>query len=256
MAPGGPDWSRLANRSRSRGPRRGRTAPGPPGWLERASSAMLPPLRAGNGAFLYEGGFLLVALATAAVVVVDRTPSTADPLSRPCRGGPLRYTRPESHTGCTSTTGRSFCLSIRSGRDCTVTALLALRFGVTFVAAGLSSRFVEQPVRRGTLLAGHSSSGPSGHGDGVMVSAALPSLTLVLIVAVWRSPSHRVRGRTGIALSFRPARACAPRRGSAAHPERALLVGDSWRDLGSGLRSRRRGLGGHRRRPGRRGMRP
>ncbi len=71
----------------------------------------------GNAAFLYEGGFLVVALATAAVVVVAvRLPQ--DPLSTALSWGPLRY-RAESRTGCTSTTGRFFSSSIRPGRDCT-----------------------------------------------------------------------------------------------------------------------------------------
>ncbi len=190
----------------------------------------------GNGAFLYEGGFLLVALATAAVVVVAvRLPR--DPLSTALSWGPLRYTGRISY-GLYLYHWPLFLLLDQTRTGLHGSALLALRFGVTFVAADLSARFVELPIRRGTLLAGHSSSDPIRPWRRVMVSVALPSLTLVLIVAVLAvTITPGTRASASLSASRQAARRYAPPGGvDAAHPERALLIGDSMAlTLGNGL---------------------
>jgi peptidoglycan/LPS O-acetylase OafA/YrhL len=187
----------------------------------------------GNGPFLYEGGFLLVAVATAVVVAVAvRLPG--DPLSRALSWRPLRYTGRISY-GLYLYHWPLFLVLNQARTGLNGPALLALRFGATFVAAGLSARFIEVPIRTGRLF-GVRSGRRSLRPAPVPVRMALAGVALAATMAVLA-----VTTTPGPAAS---ASLALPATGSytalagvdAAHPERTLLIGDSLAlTLGKGL---------------------
>jgi hypothetical protein len=178
---------------------------------------------------------LLVGLATATVVaLVVRRPG--DPLSRALSWGPLRYTGRISY-GLYLYHWPLFLLLNQTRTGVHGPALLALRFAVTFAVADLSARFIELPVRTRSLWAGH----PSvllRRWRRLLVPVALPGLAAALIatvLVVTTTPGTTASASlpaTGPAASgFAP-----PAGVDAAHPERALLIGDSMAlTLGKGL---------------------
>jgi peptidoglycan/LPS O-acetylase OafA/YrhL len=205
------------------------------GWAGAAILAVCLHSVQGTGAFLYEGGFLLVALATAMVVVVAvRVPR--DALSVALSWAPLRYTGRISY-GLYLYHWPLFLLLNQSRTGLHGSALLGLRFGATFAVAELSARFIELPIRTGSFFAGH----PARlfrRWRRLLVPVAVPCLVVLLIVtvlAVTTTPgttasaslrlSAPATGRAAVPLGVDPTR-----------PERALLIGDSMAlTLGKGL---------------------
>ncbi|HSZ36849.1 MAG TPA: acyltransferase, partial [Acidimicrobiales bacterium] len=112
------------------------------------AAALLWALHAvrGDGALLYEGGFLLVALSTAAVIAstVELPRAT---LTRALCFRPLRYTGRISY-GLYLYHWPLFLVLDGTRTGLSGAPLLAVRFAATFGVAALSYRFVELPVRR------------------------------------------------------------------------------------------------------------
>jgi peptidoglycan/LPS O-acetylase OafA/YrhL len=179
----------------------------------------------GSGAFLYEGGFLAVAAGTAAVVaLVVEQPGNV--VSRLLSWRPLRYVGRISYGLYLYHWPIFLVIDGRSGLG--PLALLAARFGATFIVAALSFRFVERPIR---------SWRPSGRGLprwaplGAVGAAAL-GLVALLLVATAAPPASSTLSPGGRP----PTRFHGPFGLDSAHPERALLVGDSMAlTLGWGL---------------------
>ncbi len=190
----------------------------------------------GQTASLYEGGFLAVAVATAVVItLIIRRP--ADPLSRALSWRPLRYAGLISY-GLYLYHWPIFLTLDSSRTGLSGYRLLALRFAVTFVAAGLSYRYVEQPVRALTAL-------PRVRRHRMALRAGGGAALLGLIVSVLLVTAPYGSTATGSVLASPPAPGLVAAGGaSRAHPERALLVGDSLAvTLGEGLQVNSRSWG-------------
>jgi peptidoglycan/LPS O-acetylase OafA/YrhL len=205
------------------------------GWAGGGVLAVCLHSVQGNGAFLYEGGFLLVGLATATVVaLVVRRPD--DHLSLALSRGPLRYTGRISY-GLYLYHWPLFLLLNQTRTGLHGPALLALRFAATFAAADLSARFIELPVRTRSLWAGH----PSllvRRGKRVLVPLALPGVAVALIVTVLVvTTTPGTPASAALPVAGPAARGFTPPAGvDVAHRERALLIGDSMAlTLGKGL---------------------
>src|SRR5262249_39952869 len=114
-------------------------------------------------------------------------------------------------------------------------ALLGLRFGATFVAARLSARFIEVPIRRGRVFWGRPRRGARRP-----ARAPVPLLRGGGPLAAWAAvrPPPPPPGPPPSAPLAPPAAASSPAPAGvdAAHPARALLIGDSMAlTLGKGL---------------------
>jgi peptidoglycan/LPS O-acetylase OafA/YrhL len=192
----------------------------------------------GNRPFLYEGGFLLVGLATAAVIaVVVRLP--LDPLSRALSWRPLRYTGRISY-GLYLYHWPLFLVLNQARTGLHGTALLGLRFGATFAAAGLSARYIEVPIRTGHLpgdRAGRAGRQTQAHRwRPARLPLALAGVALVSVVAALAVTTAPGPSASASLASPPPGSYRGPGGASAAHPGRALLVGDSMAlTLGKGL---------------------
>jgi peptidoglycan/LPS O-acetylase OafA/YrhL len=181
----------------------------------------------GDGAFLYEGGFLLVALSTAAVIaVVVEQPRAL--LTRAMCWRPLRYTGRISY-GLYLYHWPLFLVLDGARTSLSGVALLAVRVGATFVVAAASFRFVEQPIRTWRST-GHVRRGFAWAG-----SAAAVGVLVVVMLATTVTPV--TPAEASLPLGSRPpARFVGPGGVDAAHPEHALLLGDSMAlTLGVGL---------------------
>lgn len=101
------------------------------------------------GSFLYQGGFLLVALTTAVLIAATVHPHAH--LNRLLGIAPLRWMGTRSYS--IYLWHWPVFMITRPELDVALDGLplLALRFGVTIALAELSYRLVEQPVRRGAL---------------------------------------------------------------------------------------------------------
>jgi hypothetical protein len=199
----------------------------------------------GDGPFLYLGGFAVVAGATAAVVAAVVI-GPQDALARALSWRPLRYTGRISY-GLYLYHWPLFLLLTESRTGLGGPALLGLRFGVTFLVAALSYRFVEQPIRVG-LVRHPAGAGPVGNETHarpavrarprltapVTVACALAVLVAALLVA---TETPTLSAAAALAQSARPANTfVAPVGVSSAHPETAVLLGDSMAlTLGEGL---------------------
>jgi peptidoglycan/LPS O-acetylase OafA/YrhL len=188
----------------------------------------------GNGALLYEGGFLLVALCTAAVIASTvELPRAA--LTRALCFRPLRYTGRISY-GLYLYHWPLFLVLDGTRTGLTGAALLGVRVGATFGVAALSYRFVELPVRawgrsgvrRRALLAW------------ATLSAALLGLVVAVLLAATVTPGEAV-----LPIGSRPpTHFVGPGGVDAVHPEHALLLGDSIAlTLGIGLGQHARAWG-------------
>jgi peptidoglycan/LPS O-acetylase OafA/YrhL len=186
----------------------------------------------GTGPFLYEGGFLVVGLATAAVIaVVVWLPR--HPLSLGLSGRPLRYTGRISY-GLYLYHWPLFLFLNRARTGLGGPALLGLRFGVVFAAAGLSARFLEVPIRRGRFPAGVWPRLPPSFTwrspRRLLVSGALPGLAVLLVAALAVTTTSGSPASASLPASLRPGPGSAfvlPAGVTASHPERALIIGDS-----------------------------
>ena len=110
-------------------------------WMVRSSEF---------SAFLYQGGFLLVALATAAVIVAVVLPGGW--LGRVLGVGPLRWIGLRSY-GIYPWHWPVFMLMRPQDVGLDGAELLGLRLVVALALAGVSYRVVERPIRRGALAA-------------------------------------------------------------------------------------------------------
>jgi peptidoglycan/LPS O-acetylase OafA/YrhL len=196
-----------------------------------ASLAWLLHAVQGNGPFLYEGGFLLVAISAAAVValVVHRP---GHPLSRILAWTPLRYIGRISY-GLYLYHWPLFLVLDEQRTGLRGAYLVEVRFCATFAAAALSFHLLESPIRTGRVrllpvalrdrtgrLASLLSVRAAAVGAGAGVLTALVTVSVPSVPA-----SAMANGGSGPALA-----------GRAANPERALLIGDSMAlTLGEGL---------------------
>jgi peptidoglycan/LPS O-acetylase OafA/YrhL len=189
----------------------------------------------GTGPFLYEGGFLLVALSTAAVVAVTVV-RPRDPLSRVLSWRPLRYTGRISY-GLYLYHWPVFLLLTYPRTGLSHVPLLVVRFAVTFAVAELSYRFIETPIRTGQplVLRWRPSRRPSPALVG-LAAAGVPIVLIMALLAVTVTPSSTASA--SLPPSHQPPAAYRSSTGSdAANPERAVLIGDSMAvTLSRGLR--------------------
>jgi peptidoglycan/LPS O-acetylase OafA/YrhL len=188
----------------------------------------------GGGALLYEGGFLLVALCTAAVIASTvELPRAA--LTRALCLRPLRYTGRISY-GLYLYHWPLFLVLDGTRTGLTGAPLLAVRVAATFGVAALSFRFVEQPVRTW----GRSGARRRAPLVWAGLSAAVVGLTVAALLAATVTPGEAV-----LPIGSRPpAHFVGPGGVDAAHPEHALLLGDSLAlTLGIGLGERSRNWG-------------
>lgn len=174
----------------------------------------------GQGAMLYEGGFLLVALAAGAVITVVtswRHSLVAAVLSwRPLTyigtisyglylyHWPIFLTLTEAHAGLSGP------------------SLFALRISVTFAVAILSYHLVERPIREGHLAR-------TWRGLAVGIGAAVATTGVVVAVTlpIASDASPAVLARDSARLSASQHQALAASRAFTTHPVRFMMFGDS-----------------------------
>ncbi len=188
----------------------------------------------GDGALLYEGGFLVVALGTAAVIASTvELPRAA--LTRTLCFRPLRYTGRISY-GLYLYHWPLFLVLDGARTGLTGAALLGVRVGATFGVAALSYRFVEMPVRSW----GRSGSRRRARLAWAGLSASFIGLVVAALLVATVTPGEAV-----LPIGSRPpAHFVGPGGVDAAHPEHALLLGDSLAlTLGIGLSNQSREWG-------------
>jgi peptidoglycan/LPS O-acetylase OafA/YrhL len=174
----------------------------------------------GQGAFLYQGGFLVVALAAGAVVTAVtswRTSLLAAVLSlRPLTyigrisyglylyHWPLFLALDHDHTGLSGS------------------ALLTVRLAATFVAAALSFHYIEDPIRRGQFAQTWRGL-VFALGGAVATAAVVVAATAPVVLA--SDPAPLVAGSSGVSASQRQALSSA--HAFTSHPVRFMVFGDS-----------------------------
>ncbi len=174
----------------------------------------------GQGRELYRGGFLVFALAVAALVAsVVALPST--PLARGLSVPPLRYVGRISY-GLYLYHWPIF-LTLTAGRThLSGAALCLVRFAVTFAVAGLSFHLVEEPVRTGRFRLPHPS---------VATPALVAAVALILIVVTGTISGTGAGNQVAVAeraAAASSARAALqPPADVPDRPVRVLLAGDS-----------------------------
>jgi peptidoglycan/LPS O-acetylase OafA/YrhL len=102
-----------------------------------------------HSTWLYRGGFVVVAVSTAAVLL-SCTDAQRGPLARMLSLPPLRYIGAISY-GLYLYHWPLFLYLNHARTGLSGAALLGLRFGVTFAVAIVSYHLIEQPIRRGAL---------------------------------------------------------------------------------------------------------
>jgi peptidoglycan/LPS O-acetylase OafA/YrhL len=180
----------------------------------------------GTGPFLYEGGFLLVGLSTAAVVAVT-VGRPRDLLTRALSWSPLRYTGRISY-GLYLYHWPIFLVLTVPRTGLSPFPLLLLRFAVTFAAADLSYRLIEKPIRAGQpLVIRWRPAVRRSPGLVRLAAAGVPVLLVLAVIAATVTPSSTASA--SLPPSHRPPPPVyrGPAGADAAHPERALLIGDS-----------------------------
>jgi peptidoglycan/LPS O-acetylase OafA/YrhL len=171
----------------------------------------------GQSAFLYRGGFLLVALAAGAVIVSCVTcPNSLLPRLLSVRAlvftgrisyglylyhWPLYLAISHAHTGLIGP------------------SLLAVRLAATFTVASLSFRYLEEPIRRGQFFRGRK--GLVGSGIAAVATTTI-LFAATVAPAVAAAPSY-----SGDALSATERSQLASRSAFTSNPLRFLMVGDS-----------------------------
>jgi hypothetical protein len=179
---------------------------------------------------LYHGGFLVVALSTALVLVsVICLPSGV--LARLLALAPLRYVGQISY-GLYLWHFPLFLWLDHARTGLTGTSLLAVRFVVTMVTATLSFVLVERPIRRGTVARGW---------RGLAVGPA--AVLVVGGVMVLATPAVSLAAGTSLAVKAIPSVATTPpSKADVLHPLRPpppvtmLVVGDSMAEtFGDGI---------------------
>ncbi|MGH7698867.1 MAG: SGNH hydrolase domain-containing protein, partial [Candidatus Dormibacteria bacterium] len=170
----------------------------------------------GTNPFLYNGGFLLVAAATGAVITqVVSWPGSW--LARFCSLRPLTFIGRISY-GLYLYHWLLFLIIDNAHTGLSGLELLAARFGATFVVAVASYYLLEQPIRTRRLL-------PDWHalaGSGVAVA-----LTVAAVVVSTIAPAEGSVAVPGRTLSAAEHRALAANAAFTTNPIRFLLLGDS-----------------------------
>jgi len=218
-------------------------AAGRPGWRANGQEALATPrarrVRAGRGAtgagglvvfwttvggqdpLLYQGGFLLVALAAGAVIVaVTSLPTGA--LARALSLAPLRFVGRISY-GLYLYHWPLFLALDHAHTGLAGVPLLALRLGVTFVVAVVSWRVVEEPIRRRRFL----TSWRAGAAGAVSLGVTVTTLVAATLPAGAVVRAAKDSGRGAPAFSVAERRALGARRAFTSDPERFVLLGDS-----------------------------
>lgn len=186
----------------------------------------------GTGPFLYLGGFLVVSVATAAVIAA----SVGAPhglISRALSWRPARYVGRISY-GLYLYHWPLFLFLTQARTGAGGYALLALRFAATFAVAALSYHLLEAPIRRGVLPWSRPRGLPSALWKVLAPACAVGLIvTAVLVATAPRTPS--AHAMDAIAPPPPPSYV-APGGATPADPVRALLIGDSLAvTLGEGL---------------------
>jgi peptidoglycan/LPS O-acetylase OafA/YrhL len=169
----------------------------------------------GQGSFLYDGGFLVVALATAAVVAVAACRPDG-PGARALAVPPLRYIGRISY-GLYVYHWPLFLILDHAHTGLVGVPLLAVRLVVTLVVAALSFHLVEEPIRSGRFIVGH-------QGRVVAPLAAGAAAAMLLATTVPAAASVPASASARQLLGPAPAAAAPP---AGTPPVRMLLVGDS-----------------------------
>jgi peptidoglycan/LPS O-acetylase OafA/YrhL len=171
------------------------------GWLGVAGTTALWAFVSFNTTLAFRGGFMLAAIASAAVLLsVTCVPDSL--LARVLSVRPLRYLGRISY-GMYLWHFPLFLYLDRARTHLNPYPLLALRMAVTIVVATLSFYLVERPIRRGTFLRGWRTWVATPAAVGVTVIAllastsALPATALVVTPKVFKPPAVRDTGIYG-----------------------------------------------------------
>ncbi|HUN78829.1 MAG TPA: acyltransferase family protein [Solirubrobacteraceae bacterium] len=191
--------------------------------------------------FLYRGGFVLLSLASAGAIAVLVHPA--------CRLGDLLGCRPLRWIGARSYgiylwSVPILALSTPVGAHGVDLVRAALQVFAIFAVAGLSWRFVEQPVRHGALGrlwgrlgAGDWRSRDLARGHWAALAGSLALLAMAGVGLALRTPLREAPDSVSSAESFSTgaASANASSTGAAsANASRSFLAGDGARDAGAG----------------------
>jgi peptidoglycan/LPS O-acetylase OafA/YrhL len=183
----------------------GRVVVGGAAWLALIALAASMVVTDSDSALLYRGGFLGVAMLTAALIVLSSQPGPG--VGRVLSAAPMRYVGTRSY-GIYLWHWPIFMVT-RTGIDngLSGTTNLLLRLGLTLGAAELSYRFVELPIRRGLLgrawtswrARGASRAGAKAAGLLVLAGGLVVALIAVpLMTASAPSLETELAGRTGL----------------------------------------------------------
>jgi len=176
----------------------------------------------GQDPVLYLGGFLVVALATGAVITaVTSWPGSA--LARLLSVRPLTFVGRISY-GLYLYHWPLFLAVDHAHTGLSGAALLATRLALTFVAAVVSWRFVEEPIRRRRILL----SWRAGVAATATVAATVAALVVATAVPSGAVPAAARSGPTGRrAMPAAELTALTARHAFSTDPERFVLLGDS-----------------------------
>ena len=174
----------------------------------------------GQSAFMYLGGFLLVALAAGAVVTCV-TSWRSSLLSRLCSLGPITYIGRISYGLYLYHWPLSLAID-HAHTGLSGATLLAARLGATFAAAVLSFHLVEKPIRTGSLTRGW---------RGLPIAAGGAIATAAVVVVATISPALAA-GPASLSSGSAGLNETEHQQLEAAHafttdPVRFLLIGDS-----------------------------
>ena len=174
----------------------------------------------GQDAFLYEGGFLLVALAAGAVVT-SITSWRTSVLARMLSLAPVTYIGRISY-GLYLYHWPLFLAIDHARSGLSGTTLLAVRLSATFAAAVVSFHFVEQPIRRGSLARSWKGL-PLAAGGAIATTAVVVLATIPPAFAA--VPPGLLNGSAGLSRSEHDALSRA--HAFTSQPIRFVLFGDS-----------------------------
>ena len=178
----------------------------------------------GQGNFLYNGGFSLVALATGAVILLVTLQPKAM-VSRVLSIGVLGYIGRISY-GLYLYHFPLFMMIDHGHTGLSGWALLTVRMTVTGAAAVLSYHLIEMPIRNRTVL------------PGWQIAAAIPVASVIVVAALMISTAAPARPATSSSVGSVAALAlpAAPPTLPSGRPVKVLLLGDSMAlTLGFGL---------------------
>ena len=174
----------------------------------------------GQGAFLYEGGFLLVAVAAGAVIA-SITSWRTSVLARILSLSPVVYVGRISY-GLYLYHWPLFLAIDHAHTGLSGATLLAVRLAAAVGAAVVSFHLIEQPIRRGYLARSWRGL-PLAAGGAVATTAVVVLATIPPAFAA--APGALLNGATGV--SVREHRELAAARAFTSDPIRFLLFGDS-----------------------------